>query len=127
MKTIIESHIAVVQPAVNFAHVARHNSIAHRNRNVALGAPLGLGSRKDVRGAIKAIDDLLHAVEHYFLKTNPPYYDVLDNIGGVDNLLDIVNRGLTSRDAQVGYFRHPHPPTSERLSIAYGVRLGTFR
>jgi hypothetical protein len=110
LKTIIESHIAVVQPTVEFAHVARHNSIAHRNRNVALGAPLSLGSRNDFRGAIQAVDDLLHAVEHYFLKTNPPYYDALDNVGGVDQLLDILNRGLASRDAQFGHFRHTHPP-----------------
>jgi hypothetical protein len=111
LKPIIESHIAVIKPATEFARHARHNSIAHRNLNVTLGVtPLTLGSRNDIRGALKAIDDLLHAIEHHFLKTNPTNYDFLDNIGGVDSLLDIVERGLKSRDAQFGYFRNSHPP-----------------
>jgi len=44
-----------------------------------------------------------------------PYtnYGVLDNVGGVHRLLDIVERGLESRDAQFGYFRSSHPPRSE--------------
>jgi len=71
--------------------------------------PLTLGSRNDIRGALKAIDDLLHAIEHHFLKTNPTNYDFLDNIGGVDSLLDIIDRGLKSRDEQFGYFRSSHP------------------
>ena len=111
LKPTIESHIAVITPATEFARHARHNSIAHRNLNVALGVtPLTLGSRNDIRGALKAIDDLLHAIEFHFLKTNPTNYDFLDNIGGVDSLLDIVDRGLKSRDAQFGYFRSSHPP-----------------
>ena len=43
------------------------------------------------------------------MDTNLTTYDYLDNPGGVDCLLDIVERGLTSRDAQFGYFRSPHP------------------
>jgi len=111
LKPIIESHIAVVKRATEFATHARHNSIAHRNLNVALGVtPLTIGSRNDIRAALKAIDDLLHVIEHHFLKTNPTNYDFLDNIGGVDSLLEIVERGLKSRDAQFGYFRSSHPP-----------------
>ena len=72
--------------------------------------PLALGSRNDIRGALKAIDDLLHAIEHHFLKTNPTNYDFLDNVGGVDSLLDIVERGLKSRDAQSGTFGAPIRP-----------------
>jgi hypothetical protein len=44
------------------------------------------------------------------LGTQPTNYDFLDNIGGVDSLLDIVDRGLKSRDAQFGYFRSSQPP-----------------
>jgi AbiU2 len=111
LKPIVESHIAIIRTATEFARHARHNSIAHRNLNVALGVtPLTLGSRNDIRGALKAIDDLLHAIEYHFLKTNPTNYNFLDNIGGVDSLLDIVDRGLKSRDAQFGYFRSSHPP-----------------
>ena len=111
LKPIIESHVAVIMPATEFARHARHNSIAHRNLNVALGVTLlALVSRDDIRSALKAIDDLLHAVEHHFLKTHPTNYDFLDNIGGVDSLLEIVDRGLKSRDAQFGYFRSSYPP-----------------
>ena len=69
-----------------------------------------LGSRDDIRKALETIDDLLHAIEHHFLTTNPTYYDSIDNPGGVNSLLDIVERGLRRRDAQFGYFRSPHPP-----------------
>ena len=111
LKPIIESHIAVVKRATEFATHARHNSIAHRNLNVALGVtPLTIGSRNDIRAALKAIDDLLHVIEHHFLKTNPTNFVFLDNIGGVDSLLEIVERGLKSRDAQFGYSRSSHPP-----------------
>jgi hypothetical protein len=111
LKPIVESHIAVIKPATEFARHARHNSIAHRNLNVALGViPLTLGSRNDIRGALKAIDDLLHAIEHHFLKTNPTNYDFLDNVGGVDSLLDIVERGLKSLTHSSGTFRAPIPP-----------------
>ena len=51
LKPTIESHIAKIKPATEFARHARHNVIAHRNRDVALGAtPLTLGSRNDVSG-----------------------------------------------------------------------------
>jgi hypothetical protein len=110
LKPTITSHIAIIKPATEFARRARHNSIAHRNLDVALGvAPLTLGSRNDVRGALRVIDDLLHAVEHHFLGTSATNYEFLNNIGGVRNLLDIVDRGLKSRDAQFGRYRSPHP------------------
>jgi hypothetical protein len=111
LKPTIETHIAIIKPATEFARHARHNSIAHRNFDVALGiTPLQLGSRNDIRGALKTIDDLLHAIEHHYLQTSPTNYDYLDTLGGVDSLLDIVERGLKSRNAQFGYFRSPHPP-----------------
>jgi hypothetical protein len=117
LKPIIDSHIALITPATKFARHARHNSIAHRNVNVALGVtPLTLGSLNDIREALKTIDDLIHAVEHHFLKTNPKNYDHLSNPGGVNSLLDIVERGLKSRDAQFGYFRNPHPADPPDLS-----------
>jgi hypothetical protein len=72
--------------------------------------PLTFGSRNDIREALKAFDNPVHAIEHQVLKTNPTNYGFLDNIGGVDSLLDVVERGLKSRDAQFGYFRSSHPP-----------------
>jgi hypothetical protein len=40
-----------------------------------------------------------HARHNSKAHRNPTNYDFLDNIGGVDSLLDIVDRGLKSRDA----------------------------
>jgi AbiU2 len=111
LKPLIESHLAVIRPVTEFARHARHNTIAHRNLDVALGVTLLTGgSRNDVRAALKAIDTLLDAVEHHFLTTNPTQYEFVDNIGGVNSLLDIVERGLKSRDEQFGYRRSAHPP-----------------
>ena len=65
-----------------------------------------------MRVALKSIDDLLHFVEHHFLKTGPTHYAHLENLGGVDGLLDILDRGLRDRDRQFVYHRHPYPPDS---------------
>jgi hypothetical protein len=50
------------------------------------------GSRDDVRGALKAIDEVLHFVEHHFCDAPPTFYDVLEPLGGVDNLVDVIER-----------------------------------
>lgn len=111
LRPVIEQHVTKVVDAAAFAKHARHNAIAHRNLAVALGVTeISLGSRKDVRGALRALDDLLHAVESHFLKAPPTCYDGLSTLGGVDSLLDIVARGLKSRDTQFGFRRHSHPP-----------------
>ena len=113
LKNPIQAHIDTIKKATTFARDARHQNIAHRNLNVAMGvSALTLGSRNDVRGAIKSIDDLLHVVEHHFLKTEPMRYEYLENLGGVESLLDIIDRGLRDRDRQFGYHRHSYPPDS---------------
>jgi hypothetical protein len=111
LKLGIQAHIDIITPAVEFAKHARHNAIAHRNRDAALGVTdISLGSRNDVLAALKSIDDLIHFVEHHFLRSPPTHYELMDNIGGVDNLLQILDRGLKDRDRQFGYYRNPHPP-----------------
>jgi hypothetical protein len=113
LKKPIQAHIDAIKKATAFTRDARHQSIAHRNLNVAMGvSAVTLGSRNDVRAAMKSIDDLLHFVEHYFLKTEPVRYEYLENLWGVDSLLDIIDRGLRDRDKQFGYHRHPHPADS---------------
>jgi hypothetical protein len=99
----------MIRPATEFARHARHNSIAHRNLNVALGiTPLTLGSRSDIRGALKAID-LLHAIEHYFLKTNPR--TTTPSTTSEEWTACSTSSSEGSRAVmQFGYFRSSHPP-----------------
>ena len=110
MKTAIcddvQSRLAVLLKAVAFARDLRNRYIAHRNIDVALSraaTPLAPASRHSLRDAIRALDDLLHFVEHHFLGSEPPLYDHLDSPGGSASLLDIVERGLRNRDRQFSF------------------------
>ena len=110
MKTAIcddvQSRLAVLLKAVAFARDLRNRYIAHRNIDVALSraaTPFAPASRQSLRDAIRALDDLLHFVEHHFLGSEPPLYDHLDSPGGSTSLLDIVERGLRDRDRQFSF------------------------
>jgi AbiU2 len=102
----VESRLAVLLKAVAFARDVRNRYIAHRNIDVALSRaarPLAAASRQSLRDAIRALDDLLHFVEHHFLGTEPTIYDHLDSPGGSTSLLDMVQRGLRDRDRQFSF------------------------
>lgn len=69
--------------ATKVAHRLRHEYIAHRNREVALEVrPVPPSSVADVNGAIAAIDDALHFIDHHFTKREPTMYEHLDILGG---------------------------------------------
>ena len=69
------------------------------------------------------LDDLLHAIEHHFLTTNPTYYDSIDNPGCVNSLLDVVERGLKSRS---GSFAAPiRPIPADSPTSSHGVHFRT--
>jgi AbiU2 len=112
LAALLVPHLNAIKTAAAFAHKARHELIAHRNIDVALGlVDADLGSRTEVREAMKTIDDLILTVERHFIPSTPQTdFDLVFGFGGVDQLLDIVERGLKSRDAQFGFFRHPDPP-----------------
>jgi len=98
--------------AAAFAEDARNNLIAHRNLDVALGrAPRPTyGSRNEIRGAIRALDDVIHIVERHYYKTAPTMWDFLEPLGGTRTLVSMLERGLRDRDREIGHHRHPSPP-----------------
>jgi hypothetical protein len=109
----LKRRIDIAIKAAAFTRDPRNLTIAHRNKEVALDRsadPLNLGSRNDVRAALIAIDDVLDFVEVHFCGGGPHHYELLEPLGGVNSILDIVQRGLKSRDNQFGYHRHAHPP-----------------
>jgi hypothetical protein len=116
LRAEIKPRIAAVMKAVAFARDARHRIIAHRNIDVALNRsskPLSRGSRNDIRAALKALDGLLHFIEHHYCDTEPTRYEYLEPLGGVSSLINIIERGLRDRDREFGYQRSPHPPDSD--------------
>ena len=51
--------------------------------------------------SIKAIDDLMHFVDHHFTKADPVMWEHLDLLGGAVALHDIVRRGLRDREERL--------------------------
>jgi hypothetical protein len=101
----VHARLDVLDKAAKFARDLRNRHIAHRNIDIALKravVPLPSSSREQVRGAIQALDRLLHFVEYHFLNTEPTFYDHLDALGGSESVLDIIRRGLRDRDRQFG-------------------------
>jgi hypothetical protein len=102
IKDEVRSRLDSVAEAAESVKDLRDRHIAHRSIDVVLrkpnAEPLPELSRDQVLKAIGEIDSTLHFVEHFFFKTEPPNYDHLDIRGGWWNVLDIVERGLRSRD-----------------------------
>ncbi len=99
----VKARLQTLDKATKFARDLRDLHIAHRNIDLALSkgvVPLPPSSRDQVLSAIRAIDELLHFVEHHSLNTEPTFYDHLDILGGSTAVLDIVERGLRDRDRQ---------------------------
>jgi AbiU2 len=100
----LKPKIDAVMKAVAFARNARNLTIAHRNIDVALersSKPLSLGSRNDIEAALKALDALLHFIEHHYCDTAPTHYEYLEPLGGVKSLIHIIERGVRERDREI--------------------------
>jgi hypothetical protein len=103
-----QAKLSALKAATKFAHKLRHEYIAHRNREVALEVrPVPPSSVADVNGAIAAIDDALHFVDHHFTGQGPTLYEYLDILGGSQALIWIVRRGLKARDEDFAAFTAP--------------------
>jgi hypothetical protein len=106
LTTGFQARLTTLKTATRFAHRLRHEYIAHRNREVALEVrPVPPSSVADVNGAIAAIDDALHFIDHHFTKRAPTMYEHLDIRGGSKSLIWIVRRGLAARDENIEQFR----------------------
>jgi len=107
----VNSRLRTLIAAADFARDWRDRRIAHRNIALALdrsAEPLSVADKQAFTRAIEAIDELLHFVDHHFTNAGRVMYDHLDTLGGVQSVLDIVERGLRDRDRQ---FTLPPPGT----------------
>ena len=100
----LETLIAKLETAAQPARDARDRYIAHLEfeilRNPTLHDAI-VPERQLVLTAIKAIDDLIHFVDHHVTKSDPVMWEHLDLLGGADALHDIVRRGLRDREERL--------------------------
>jgi len=93
----VESRLASVVATTAFAKDWRDRHIAHRNLQLALNQdvePLAHGSRLTVTAAVRAIADFLGFVEGSYERTSPTVYDFLNAMGGADDLISVLERGI---------------------------------
>ncbi len=97
---------AAVLRAVNdsdFARHWRHRLIAHRDLEIALGAeaePLPTADVRAAETALRALCDVLNLLSVSYAQP-PIAYELVDfGDGGVDDLIDYLNKGLDGIDGQ---------------------------
>jgi hypothetical protein len=103
LKDDVNSLILRLDAAAAFARDWRDRRIAHRNLALVLdrsAEPLSPADKQAFTGAIQAIDDLLHFVDHHFTRAERVMYDHLDMLGGAQSIRGIVDRGLRDRDRE---------------------------
>jgi hypothetical protein len=77
----------------------RNRYIAHRDLDVALGStatPLAAGTIKDTTSAIKALADVLNAIEAHYMDSETAY-DFAKPLNGALTLLYVLDDGLTRK------------------------------
>jgi hypothetical protein len=85
--------------ACKFAHRVRHNLIAHRNADIAMGArSMPTSSRAQIQTAVDALDEVFSFLHRTYTNEGPVMWEHLDARGGSEYMLWIVRRGLKARD-----------------------------
>lgn len=98
LRSEVQSRFRALSNATAFARDWRNRHLAHRNMDLALersATPLAPASRQAVNEAIQALDDLLNCVECHYCDVAPIPYDFVSPIAGADDLLAVLERGLS--------------------------------
>lgn len=102
LKDDVNKLIAEAIEHTKFCRGWRDRHIAHRDLKLALGqptTPLPEGSRAQVKTALKAITDVLNALEgHYF--QSETRFDLGGPLGGAISLLYVLDDGVRAEDAR---------------------------
>ncbi len=96
VKTKVEDLVKVALDATEFCRDWRHRHIAHRDLNLALNEPtkeLAEGNRTKVNTALKAISDVLNAVQSHYVNGFTAF-DAVAAHNGALSLLYLIHRGL---------------------------------
>lgn len=99
-KAEIKELIEVALKATEFCRDWRHRHIAHRDLSLALKEPtkeLAEGNRTKVNAALKAIADVLNAVQGHYLDAFTPF-DFASPHNGAVTLLYVIHRGLKANE-----------------------------
>ena len=97
----VEKLIDFAENESKFARDWRNRRIAHRDLQLALGGtvtPLAPASRANVKRALKAIADVLNAIESHYLGAEIAY-DFIHSTFGAKALLYVLREGIEARDA----------------------------
>jgi hypothetical protein len=98
VKTMIDSACGLIE----FCRDRRNRRIAHRDLKLALEEPtkpLASGSRAQVKDALKAIAEILNAVEGHYCDSTTAY-DFGGRVGGALSLLYVLDDGLRAEEAR---------------------------
>lgn len=102
LKDTLSKLVAEADKQTEFCRDWRNRHIAHRDLKLALEqptAPLAEGSRAQVKVALKAICDVLNALEsHYF--QSETRFDLGGRLGGSISLLYVLDDGLRANEAR---------------------------
>jgi hypothetical protein len=102
LKGEVSKLIAEAIKQTEFCRDWRNRHIAHRDLKLALQqptTPLAEGSRAQVKAALKAISDVLNALEgHYF--QSETRFDIGGPLGGAISLLYVLDDGLRAEEAR---------------------------
>jgi hypothetical protein len=101
-KEILSQLVAEAVKQTEFCRDWRNRHIAHRDLKLALEQhtePLAEGSRADVKAALKALADVLNAIDgHYF--QSETRFDLGGALGGAVSLLHALDDGLRAQEAR---------------------------
>jgi AbiU2 len=111
LKETVSTLVAEAVKQTEFCRDWRNRHIAHRDLKLALEQPtqpLAEGSRADVKAALKALTDVLNAIEgHYF--QSETRFDLGARLGGASSLLHVLDDGLRAQEARQRRFEEGKP------------------
>ncbi len=99
LKQSVQALVDEAVRATEFARDWRNRLIAHRDLKIALEeatTPLAEASRAQVNAALKALENVLNAVETHYYDSSTAY-DFVSQLGGAVNLLYVLDDGLEAQ------------------------------
>lgn len=103
LKTTLTDLLAVAAEKTRFARDWRNRRFAHRDLALAIGAsaiPLETADKEKFTEALKAMADVINAVEAHYFK-NYTSFDYIAGNAGAATLLDVLGDGVKARERRL--------------------------
>jgi hypothetical protein len=120
LKSKLATLLATALKASEFSRDWRNRYIAHRDLSLALNAPaepLAEASKKQMDEALKALSNVLNAVEVHYKKSETRF-DMKARHGGAVNLLYVLYDGAKAQDARAKRLEAGEPSEEDLLPRA---------